>query len=101
MQDLKLIHLDESTDKMEVEPISSLGPEEKKENQDDLNNSIPKTDNKDSPVDTDLIDKQSEAIRKEIEEDSPLISDTLPLEMLEFEFADNPPFLKKIQVLLF
>eukprot|EP00331_Platyophrya_macrostoma_P019998 CAMPEP_0176473768 /NCGR_PEP_ID=MMETSP0127-20121128/42522_1 /TAXON_ID=938130 /ORGANISM="Platyophrya macrostoma, Strain WH" /LENGTH=171 /DNA_ID=CAMNT_0017868865 /DNA_START=10 /DNA_END=522 /DNA_ORIENTATION=- len=34
--------------------------------------------------DTNLIDQQNELIRQEIEKDSPLISDLLPLEMLEF-----------------
>jgi len=48
--------------------------------------------------DPDLMDKQHEAIRKEIEEDSPLISDILPLDMLEFEFANNLPFLNKVKV---
>lgn len=55
----------------------------------------------DVPFDPDLVDKQHEAIRKEIEEDSPLISDILPLEMLEFEFSDNAPFLIKIRVWIF
>lgn len=52
----------------------------------------------DIPFDPDLMDKQHEEIRKEIEENSPLISDILPLEMLEFEFSDNQPFLIKIKV---
>jgi hypothetical protein len=48
--------------------------------------------------DSSLYDQQNELIRKEIEEDSPLVSDILPLEMLEFEFANNEPFLKKVRV---
>ena len=48
--------------------------------------------------DSNLVTQQSEEIRKEIEENSPLISDVLPLQMLEFEFADNQPFLVKIKV---
>jgi len=48
--------------------------------------------------DSHLIDQQNEEIRKEIEENSPLISDLLPLQMLEFEFSGNQPFLTKIKV---
>lgn len=48
--------------------------------------------------DTNLIDRQNEEIRMEIEKDSPLISDVLPLDMLEFEFTGNEGFLKKIPV---
>jgi ubiquitin thioesterase protein OTUB1 len=47
--------------------------------------------------DSNLIDQQNEEIRKEIEENSPLISDLLPLQMLEFEFSGNQPFLTKIK----
>jgi len=57
-----------------------------------------KQQNNDQPqYDSNLITQQSEEIRKEIEENSPLISDVLPLQMLEFEFADNQPFLVKIK----
>lgn len=49
--------------------------------------------------DSALMDQQHELIRKEIEDESPLVSDILPLEMLQFEFAQNEPFLKKVKVL--
>jgi ubiquitin thioesterase protein OTUB1 len=42
-----------------------------------------------------LIDQQAETIRKEIEENSPLISDVLPLDMLEFEFLEHAAYLIK------
>lgn len=47
---------------------------------------------------TTLIDKQNEEIRQEVEKDSPLVSDLLPLDMLEFEFAGNEAYLQKIRV---
>ena len=48
--------------------------------------------------DTALIDQQAEEIRKEIEENSPIVSDILPIDLLEFEFSGHEAFLNKIQV---
>lgn len=36
-------------------------------------------------------------IRKEIEEESPLIGDDQPLDMLQIEYAGNEPFIVKIR----
>jgi hypothetical protein len=47
---------------------------------------------------SELMDQQHNEIQKEIEENSPLISEILPLEMLEFEFSENIPFLTKVRV---
>lgn len=47
-------------------------------------------------MDYDLMNKQYENIQKEIEANSPLISDIVPLLLLEEEFSNNPPFLEKI-----
>jgi hypothetical protein len=49
---------------------------------------------------SELMDQQHNAIQKEIEDNSPLISEILPIEMLEFEFSENLPFLNKIKVII-
>ena len=46
----------------------------------------------------DLYEKQLESIKKEIEEDCPLISGIESIEKLQKEFLNNMPFLEKIQV---
>ena len=76
---------------------TSAQPEESKK---DLNDQPLPTADKKPYVDYDpaLIDKQHDEIRAEIEKDSPLISDLLPLEMLEFEFKGHEGFSKKLPV---
>lgn len=44
-----------------------------------------------------LTEEQVNGIRKEIEEECPLIGDDQPLEFLQVEYAGNEPFLMKIQ----
>jgi ubiquitin thioesterase protein OTUB1 len=43
-----------------------------------------------------LIEEQQNMIRKEIEDESPLIGDDQPLELLQVEYSGNEPFIIKI-----
>ncbi len=72
--------------------------QEEVKNDNAMNVEEPNQNQNQPQYDSNLIDQQNEEIRKEIEENSPLISDLLPLQMLEFEFSGNQPFLTKIKV---
>ena len=84
---------------MQAENVENAQQPQVEEKKADEGKMVPENKNpNDIPFDPELMDRQHEEIRKEIEENSPLISDILPLEMLEFEFAQNQPFLTKIKV---
>lgn len=77
----------------------NIKPEESKKDSQDQ--PLPTADKKPYvDYDPSMIDRQNELIRAEIEKDSPLISDVLPIEMLEFEFKGHEGFLKKLPVIL-